>query len=249
MNRKELVKVISEHFGVKAKYLAAPTFAYEIKTEEQTYTIDKEGKIVDEQGQVTEMRDVLKPREDEPAEDVHIAATEAIEDVPSAAAKIRIPLEEQDGKTLRNMLNMIYSKQPLINKSLELSEKLIEEDFITAINETDISTLADFKIFVTEIGRGKTPGITFDFLKDEMTIQLPRETAGAEELFTLIYKLARKQKHASYKSKPITNEKYTFRTWLLRLGMVGGEYKDARRELLKNLTGNGAFKGGRAHEA
>lgn len=38
------------------------------------------------------------------------------------------------------------------------------------------------------------------------------------------------------------NEKYTFRTWLLRLGMIGEEFKTARQHLLKNLEGNIAWK-------
>ena len=31
-----------------------------------------------------------------------------------------------------------------------------------------------------------------------------------------------------------------FRCWLLRLGMIGDEFKTARYHLLKNLTGNAA---------
>ena len=38
------------------------------------------------------------------------------------------------------------------------------------------------------------------------------------------------------------NEKYTFRTWLLRLGMIGDEFKTARQHLLKNLEGNIAWR-------
>lgn len=38
------------------------------------------------------------------------------------------------------------------------------------------------------------------------------------------------------------NEKYTFRTWLLRLGLIGDEFKTARHHLLKNLEGNIAWR-------
>lgn len=38
------------------------------------------------------------------------------------------------------------------------------------------------------------------------------------------------------------NEKYTFRTWLLRLKMIGDEYKTTRNELVKNLVGNTAWR-------
>lgn len=38
------------------------------------------------------------------------------------------------------------------------------------------------------------------------------------------------------------NEKYTFRVWLLRLGLIGDEFKTARLHLLNHLEGNIAWK-------
>jgi len=48
-------------------------------------------------------------------------------------------------------------------------------------------------------------------------------------------------KHTSSKPSETENEKHTFRTWLLRLGMIGDEYKTNRKTLLASLEGNGAF--------
>ena len=50
------------------------------------------------------------------------------------------------------------------------------------------------------------------------------------------------QKSARYAKTVSDNEKYTFRTWLLRLGLIGDEFKTARHHLLKNLDGNIAWK-------
>ena len=50
------------------------------------------------------------------------------------------------------------------------------------------------------------------------------------------------QKRASPSRTQSSNEKYTFRTWLLRLGLIGEEFKTARLHLLKNLEGNIAWK-------
>lgn len=41
------------------------------------------------------------------------------------------------------------------------------------------------------------------------------------------------------------NEKYAFRCFLLRLGMIGADYKAARKVLLRNLTGSSAFRHGK----
>ena len=55
---------------------------------------------------------------------------------------------------------------------------------------------------------------------------------------------AKEQKRVNAKEKLVENEKYAFRVFLLRLGFVGEEYKEARKILLKNLSGNSAFKSG-----
>ena len=44
------------------------------------------------------------------------------------------------------------------------------------------------------------------------------------------------------KEPTVTNEKYSFRVWLTSIGMNGKEYGAARAELLKNFTGDGAFR-------
>ncbi|NLL05469.1 MAG: virulence-related protein, partial [Clostridiaceae bacterium] len=43
MNRKEIVKSLEEHFEVKSQYLGAPSFAYQVQTADETYTINREG--------------------------------------------------------------------------------------------------------------------------------------------------------------------------------------------------------------
>lgn len=61
--------------------------------------------------------------------------------------------------------------------------------------------------------------------------------------------MARNQSRVNSSEKPIENEKYAFRCFLLRLGFIGNEYKAARKTLLKNLSGSSAFKnGGAGHE-
>ncbi len=46
------------------------------------------------------------------------------------------------------------------------------------------------------------------------------------------------QRYASPLRTVSDNEKYTFRVWLLRLGLIGPEFKTARLHLLKHLEGN-----------
>lgn len=57
-------------------------------------------------------------------------------------------------------------------------------------------------------------------------------------------RMSKSQKRVSVIEKPISNEKYTFRCFLLRLGFIGPEYKEDRKILLRNLSGSSAFKNG-----
>lgn len=58
-------------------------------------------------------------------------------------------------------------------------------------------------------------------------------------------KTCKEKKRITAKEKPVENEKYAFRCFLLSLGFIGDEYKADRKILLSRLDGNSAWKGGR----
>ena len=74
------------------------------------------------------------------------------------------------------------------------------------------------------------------------------EPLNAEEVKTYtrfiaaLCEMARNQKRITAKEKDVDNEKYAFRCFLLRLGFIGNDYKVERKILLRNLSGNSAFK-------
>lgn len=65
-----------------------------------------------------------------------------------------------------------------------------------------------------------------------------------EQFCTLMNNLALSLKSASKKKTESDNPKFTFRVFLIRLGMIGDEYKIARKILLEKLAGNSAFRSG-----
>ena len=73
----------------------------------------------------------------------------------------------------------------------------------------------------------------------------PDETAVYTEFVEKLCGMARRVKRVSGKPTETDNDKYAFRCFLLRLGFIGDEYKAARKILLKNLTGNSAFRHGK----
>ncbi|MEA4973661.1 MAG: hypothetical protein VB119_10900 [Candidatus Metalachnospira sp.] len=73
----------------------------------------------------------------------------------------------------------------------------------------------------------------------------PDEVAAYTEFVSRLCDMARKVKRVSGKPTDTDNDKYAFRCFLLRLGFIGDEYKNARKILLKNLSGNSAFRYGK----
>lgn len=62
------------------------------------------------------------------------------------------------------------------------------------------------------------------------------------QLCLAMSQLAKDLKFASPKPQQTENEKYAFRCWMLRLGFIGEEFKTARTLLLRNVSGNGAWR-------
>jgi len=75
------------------------------------------------------------------------------------------------------------------------------------------------------------------------------EIGAYYQLVQKLCEMAKAQKRVTATEQPVENEKYAFRCFLLRLGFIGVEYKEPRKILLKNLSGNAAFKNARGTEA
>ena len=59
---------------------------------------------------------------------------------------------------------------------------------------------------------------------------------------SMLCEFAKNQKRINNKPETTDNPKYTMRCYLLRLGMIGAEYKSTRKVLLRNLSGSSAFR-------
>ncbi len=217
MDRKEIVKIIGEHLGLKSKYLGVPSFAYEIGD----FKIDREGKIKNEAGEEFQLEDILNP------------AAEALNTNEITTVEILIPLEGHTLNTLKNLINMIYSRQVLIKNAFEIEEDILEREVLESIDEID--SVEEFKNIL------KSRNIKIENENIIFTIDTDLVRAAAL-FFGLLNEKSKELKYASRKPVDTDNEKYTFRTWLMRLGMIGDEYKETRKELLKNLSGNSAFR-------
>ena len=232
MDRKYIIASLQSRYlesNVKTRYLGVPSFNYEMDINNVTYTIDSDGKIFKPSGEEISFDKLIKQEVDN-----------VIEEKP--LLELTVSMEGHTGKTLKNLLNIIYSKQVLIKKVFEVNEDIIHKDFIIAINEIQIITVDEFK---NAIIKDLVPGIafedniiTFKFIKDFK----PEELKAYSTFVTSLNEFSKKIKYASYKPSNVENEKFTMRVFLIRLGFIGQEYKESRKVLLKNLDGNSAYR-------
>ena len=219
MDRKEKVKILGKHLGIKPKYLGVPSFAYEIGD----FTITRDGTIINKAGDEIKLDEILNSSEE---------TTETEFD----SIEISFPMEGHDERTIKNLLNMIYSKQSLIKKVFDCSENIVEKELID-----EISTLESLSEILTTINKENCKGI--DFNDEKLTFNfINGDIQTSSEFLSLLIKKAKELQYTSSKPIETDNDKYTFRTWLIRLGMIGPEYKAHRKTLLSSLTGSSAFR-------
>lgn len=134
------------------------------------------------------------------------------EDDDSYEICISMPRSLFTESNLENLKAIIAAKGSLIKKALDVDDLPLE------VTETKIS----FPWF--------------------SAMPVPEELKAYDTFICKLCDMARNQKRVNAAEKPITNEKYAFRCFLLRLGFIGDEYKTERKILLRNLSGSSAFK-------
>ena len=90
-----------------------------------------------------------------------------------------------------------------------------------------------------------------EIMVDDEKISVPWFESDADGVknysifITALCDTARKLHRVNTKEeKTVDNKKYAFRCFLLRMGMIGAEYKSARKVLLRNLSGSSACRSG-----
>lgn len=226
--RKALVTAIGEILEVRPKYKGMPSAAYEIGY----FTVTKDGTLeFDDRADSEEVENLLERLADKgivaaPAEMVQAWLVARAEELSKASENE--PQEANVGSTVEIPLNKVSLGN--LTKLLEAKGKLIRKAL--GISEVPIEILED--------------RVAFPWFEE---LPEPDAVKAYTHFIFALCEMSRNAKRVTATEKPVDNEKYAFRCFLLRLGFIGREYKAERKILLKNLTGSSAFKdGGVSHE-
>ena len=186
--------------------------------------------------------------EEEPENEEPQEAEDQTDEVP-LDLELSFPVSQHNGVTLRNLVNLLYSRGKLIGKATgghfhvdeELVEKLKDDSCTFAIMNF-INVVSNYEAehgVALEGLRITTEKVTFTGFP---TAPDHDHLTAFAQLAVLMNQQAISQKRIQAKAVNDENEKYVLRTWLLRLGMNGPDFKETRKILMERLSGHAAFR-------
>ena len=269
--RKELVKAVAAILGAKPVYLGTPSFAYQVGDIEVTrdgalrlpdgmaaqpltealakagfhYEGEDAMNTAEEAGGEA---DADEAAQEETSQDV-AAGAPALEDVERPAAEGEGTAVEPPAVSNEEGIESATASAETHDEGIGLTVELPAAQ----VNVELVEKLLEAKGGLIRKALGVT-ALPVETHEDKVAFpwfakQPPEDERKAAIAF--LAHLAAFSKHAkrvTAKAKPVANEKYAFRCFLLRLGFIGKEWKDERKTLLKNLSGSSAFRDGQPHE-
>ena len=279
ITRKKAAEVIAEYFGTESFYLGTYYKTYGAKDRQgRTWKATFDSSIIAQKksgGRTIRAADEYKCEVVSP-----ILTYEDMADLQEIIRQLRhkgafvnsqcgihihVDASRYTPQTLRNLVNIIASKEDILYKALRIDParmrwcKKTNERLIEAINRKKPQTMEALKdIWYAGSTRGRDEhyndtryhglNLHSTFTKGTVEFRLFNSTTHAGEIKAYIQfclavsHQALTQKKASARKTVTDNEKYAFRCWMLRLGLSGDEFKTCRLHFLKHLEGNSAWR-------
>ena len=214
--RKAMAHKIGELLKENVRYLGAPTFAYEIAF----FTLDKNGVLSFSDRSDTELVEQVLDGLD--------YAGFVPEERPEQESS-----EQQGEPNKPETLTLTMPKSFFTYDALENLRRIVSNKSKLLKHALDASFL---DIDETD------DNIEFPWF----TVEQSDDEDAYRKFITMLCEFAKNQQRVNNKPDTSDNEKYAFRCFLLRIGMIGTEYKSSRKVLLRRLTGSAAFRSSKA---
>lgn len=279
ITREKAAEVIAEYFGTESFYIGTYYETYGAKDRQgRTWKATYDSSIIaqkKERGRTVSANDTYKCEIVSP-----ILTYQDLPDLQEVVRQLRhsgafvnsqcgihihVDASRYTPQTLRNLVNIIASKEDILYKALRIDParlrwcKKTNERLLETINRKKPETMEALKdIWYAGSNRGRMEhynetryhglNLHSTFTKGTVEFRLFNSTTHAGEIKAYIQfclavsHQALTQKKASAKKTVTDNEKYAFRCWMLRLGLSGDEFKTCRLHFLKHLEGNAAWR-------
>lgn len=210
--RAEVAQLIAQAIGAQARYLKAPSMAYQIGEYRLTRNAHLQGPKLTEQ-----LRETLASR------GVTITAPDVEPQAPTGEAEevglvVMVPATSLGEQGRDNLEAIMRAYGPLIARALNLPAPASVE----YIRHEDAGLVARFAWFTT--------------LPDAEV------ATACQDFIAALVAMAKTARRVRGRAPQSDNDRYAMRTFLNRLGLSGDEHKATRRVLTRYLSGNGAWR-------
>ena len=261
-DRKQLVKAISEITGARAVYKFMPTCAYEI----DFFTVTKEGTLEFPDRSDTEIVEQvlegLAEREFAVISSYYDngeSAMETDEDLPTemptqpdTAEITEIEEVSEEAETTADTASQLDTAATAENNGIDRFSISMRRDFFDDAAFEKLDRLIESKSELFKMAF-QTDDLSYEVTEDRVTFAWFPWTGDSDEsvaystFIDMLTKHLKEQKRVNASKTQTDNPKFAMRVFLIRLGMVGNEYKVVRKILLRNLEGSSAFRKGAPH--
>ena len=155
-----------------------------------------------------------------------VRSATGVEGGPSCGMRVYAFLGEGNWLAKVNLRNLFCSKRALLFKALETDLEAFRPGAQERIERIVFGEEGLCEVFPYDAASSLDPG------EAGATLQLALAAAAQ----------AVSQERVSAKPGKAENERYAFRCWMVRMGLVGDEYRPMRRRFLKRLPGDSATK-------
>lgn len=281
ITRKEAAQVIADYYGTTSYYATRSYDTYEATDRQgRKWKAMRDGSIDTEGNGSDYSCEIVTPicKWDDIAdiqEIVRQLRRKGAKANASCGIHVHVGAEQHTAKTLRNLVNIMASKEDLLFKALKVRAtrehycQKADESFVEKMNHKKPQTEKAMEDLWYEGYESRYDNRSEHYNSSRyhaLNLHSLWQGKGIEfrcfngtthagriktyiQLCLAISHQALTQHGASARKTASGNEKYTFRTWLLRLGMIGDEFKTARDLLLEPLSGDIAFRNGRPRAA
>jgi len=275
LTREVAAAVIAGHFGTQARYAGEGYSMYRVRDgtgrdwkvmSDASISTTRNGESVEVVSPICQYGDIGTIQEI-----VRELRSVGAEVNSSCGVHVHVNASPHNATTLRNIANIIASKEDLLYKALKVDTNRLtycqktDYRFLERLNQHPPKTLEQVKKLwyggVDESDRhyasSRYHALNLHAVFSKGTIEFrcfngtlhAGEIKADIQLSLAISHQALTQRSAHHTKTISSNEKYTFRTWLLRLGLIGDEFKTARGHLLKHLDGDIAWRDPAQREA
>ena len=189
----------------------------------------------------------------------------------SCGLHVHVDASRFDNQALRNLMSIMYSKEDLLFQALQVPESRVQR-WCKPVRE---NMLLQARRMTADASRSRLERRWYQgsvrtdehynhtryhalnlhsvFYRGTVEYRMFNSTLHAGRVKAYVHlalgisSQALEQRGSQMHKTQTDNPAFTFRTWLLRMGMIGEEYKNTREHLLASLPGNRAWRYDKDH--